>query len=205
MKKILNKNKKSIKYPKNQKKILLYSCIGLFILSPLIKLFFFDRYYDKEQFFVSDSNNYEVGLFAEIGNQTIEQSFLARDNNISGFDIQFSGSKAFIRWKLIDAEQKIINEGEIKNAGEGRISKIRFEPIKNVSGDKFSLIFIDLDEENGVMISYSNKEYCNDCLLIIDGNEINGNINFVPVYKANDFFEFSKILFERIKNTIIVD
>ncbi len=199
MKKKLYKTKQKI-----ERRYLTIAAIIL-VVSPLLKLFIFDRYYDIEQFFVPDAYNYDVGKYAELGSAVVLQQFLGRGENLAGFDLQLSGEKGVVNWALKDSNNEIIREGEIKNAGESRISKIRFEPIKNSRENHYTFEFINEERRSGVQMSYSQIKYCIDCKMFVNDIEMNGNINMVPVYKAGTPLDFTGIIFSRIRDNYKYD
>lgn len=187
------------------KKILITTLSVLVVSFPLIWLFASGEY-DIEQFFVPNSFNYEVTPFIKLTKEHyLIQSFTARADQLTGFDLVLSQNLSPVSYELVDSRlNEVVRKGELTMKGEVRITKVRFSPINVSAGQGFELMLQGKTGE-GPYLAYTDKgKSCRECSLVIDGEAVDGNANIVPVYKATSLKQYFKIVFSRLRSNLSV-
>ncbi|MBN2100744.1 hypothetical protein JW710_02530 [Candidatus Dojkabacteria bacterium] len=175
----------------------------LVILSPFGYLLIV-REYDTVQIFVPQNFAEDGYELIEVDDNRVEQTFIATENNLVGFDLVVNNCVAPSKDVEIDVRD---SKGDVV-----RHAVLRQSPFVNKC-NAMNFRFKEIDNSRGKMYFFtiSGQDYCpelkysvgdsyKDGVLLVDGENYEGDLDFVPVYRAGSIIEYSRIILSRLLN-----
>ncbi len=184
------------------KKIVMYIFILGILLSPFLYLIK-DREYDVSQSFVPQDFSEDGYDVVDVAKSDVIQSFVALEDNLVGFDLGPYGCNIVgdnVKVSILDEDRREIRSAHLSRnllVNKCAINSFRFKEIKNSSGQ---IYYVEFTNQSGFSpkLKYSTMDYFDDGELEMDGKIVDGDIDLVPVYRANSYLEYVQIVWERI-------
>lgn len=174
----------------------------LLVISAILVLFpvgaiFIEREYDLSQSFVGQPFNQESEDSCEVeGERIVRQSFRAEADNLTGIDLVIPSTNG-VQFEIENGEGRIIRAAEIEESffvNSSDITRLRFEPIEEAENNTYALVF----NYASCDLLYSDEDFYENGELFINNDPVHGDLNFVPVYKAESLSGYIRTISSRI-------